>query len=121
VRDKRNSNDRDLLAPDRFADQPRVPRGSPDGGQWTAGDGAVGSAGSRRDGGTAPQGEQVAVVTTNFDYACRALGLDRNVASEILHELKAAAKLSGSDQCSFDTETGEVFYRGEHIGNLNDQ
>jgi hypothetical protein len=84
--------------------EPRVAPGNPGGGQWTAGGGQVGSVGSQ-----------------NFDYACRVLRLDRNVASDILHAIKDAANLSGADECTFDTETGDVFHGDEHIGNLHDE
>lgn len=72
---------------------------------------------SAEEGG--PQ-QQVAVLTRNFNYACRALQLDPNAASEILHQLKEAAGLGGADNCMFDTETGEVYFNGESIGNLGE-
>ena len=62
--------------------------------------------------------QQVAVLTRNFRYACRVLSLDIDAASEILHQLKHAAGLGGADNCTFETETGDVYFNGEHIGNL---
>lgn len=66
----------------------------------------------------AENGEQVAVQTTNFNHACRALRLDRNAASDLLHKLKDENGLSGDDNCVFDTETGDVYFNGQLIGNL---
>ncbi len=100
-------------------DEPRVPKGNPDGGQWTRGDDAAGTSGRTNSGArTSEEPTEVAVLTNNFRYACRALGLDYNAASKILHALKEGAGLSGADQCTFDTETGDVFHGDEHIGNL---
>lgn len=93
--------------------EPRVPAGN--------GGGPVDLLGPSANGGRTPAGDQVAVKTNNFNYACRVMRLDRNVASEILHGLKDAANLSGADQCTFDTDTGDVFYGDEYIGNLHDQ
>jgi hypothetical protein len=81
-----------------------------------------GSAGSQHTstGAENTNEHQVAVLTKNFGYACRVLKLDPIEATEILHQLKEAAGLGGADNCTFDTETGDVFYNGEHIGNLGD-
>ena len=62
--------------------------------------------------------QRVAILTTNFNYACKVLKLDRNVASDVLHKLKESLNLRGDDDCTFDTETGDVFINGEHIGNF---
>jgi hypothetical protein len=35
------------------------------------------------------------------------------------HEQQAAG-LGGADNCTFDTETGDVYFNGEHIGNLGE-
>jgi hypothetical protein len=64
--------------------------------------------------------QQVAVLTNNFKYACRVLKLDPGGASDILHQLKEGAGLGGNDNCTFDTETGDVYFNGEHLGNLGD-
>jgi hypothetical protein len=66
--------------------QPRVPAGNPDGGQWTSTDNAIGpSSRGNGDAATSEGSLEVAVLTRNFGYACRALGLDPNEASKILH------------------------------------
>jgi hypothetical protein len=58
--------------------------------------------------------------TNNFNYACKVLGIDPIEASQALHSAKSAAGLSGADVCTFDLETGDIFYNGELIGNLGD-
>ena len=101
-------------------DEPRVAAGNPGGGQWTR-DGEAGpSSRTNRHPHISDEPREVAVLTENFKYACRALRLDYGAASNILHALKEGAGLSGADQCTFDTETGDVFYGDEHIGNLTE-
>ncbi len=99
-------------------DEPRVVAGNPDGGQWTSSGDAAGPSRSTDRSARTSESTEVAVLTNNLRYACRALGLDYNAASDILHALKEGAGLSGDDQCTFDTETGDVFHGDEHIGNL---
>lgn len=64
--------------------------------------------------------QEVAVLTTNFRYACRALRLDPYVASDILHRLKEDSNVGPADNCTFDTESGDVYFNGEYIGNLRE-
>jgi hypothetical protein len=97
-------------------DQPRVPAGNPDGGEWTSGGGESLPASS----GTAAT-LLVAGSTKNFDYACGVLKLNRNKASDILHAVKEDNGLGGADNCTFDTDTGDILYNGEVIGNLRDR
>lgn len=99
-------------------DQPRAPKGSPDGGQWTRDGTASASDDTSRDSSIREAPREVAVLTGDLKHACCALGLDYNAASDILHALKKKAGLSGGDNCTFDTETGDVFYGDEYIGNL---
>ena len=99
-------------------DQPRAPKGSPDGGQWTQDGPASASDHTSHNRPIREAPREVAVLTGDFKHACRALGLDHNAASDILHALKESAGLSGGDHCRFDTETGDVFYGDEYIGNL---
>jgi hypothetical protein len=99
-------------------DEPRVAAGNPGGGQWTSSGDAAGPSRSTDRSARTSESTEVAVLTNNLRYACRALGLDYNAASDILHALKEGAGLSGADQCTFDTETGDVFYGDEYIGNL---
>jgi hypothetical protein len=99
-------------------DQPRVPKGNPDGGQWTRDGTANASGHTARDLRTREAPREVAVLTGEFKHACRELGLDPKAASKILHALKTKAGLSGGDHCTFDTETGDIFYGDEYIGNL---
>jgi RHS repeat-associated protein len=58
--------------------------------------------------------------TANFNHAVRELGLDKNEASETLHQIKKAAGLRGNDNVWIHTETGDVRAQatGEIIGNL---
>jgi len=64
--------------------------------------------------------QQVAVLTNNFKYACRALRLDPYGASDVLHELKEELNIGAGEDCTFDTETGDVYFNGEYIGNLKE-
>ena len=96
--------------------QPRVPGGEPIGpGQWTAEGGGLPASG--RTATTL----LVAGSTTNFNYACRVLKLNRNKASDILHAVKEDNYLGGADNCTFDTDTGDILYNGEVIGNLRER
>jgi len=56
--------------------------------------------------------------TTDFDYACKAMGLDRRRASKILHQLKKF--LGGDDNVLIHIPSGDVYYGDECIGNLRD-
>jgi hypothetical protein len=58
--------------------------------------------------------------TANFNYAVKKLGLDKNDASEALHQIKKAAGLRGSDNVWIHTINGNVRAQatGEVIGNL---
>lgn len=64
--------------------------------------------------------EKIAATTKNFRHACKRLKLDENDASDALHAAKYAHGLSASDTCLFDTDTGDIIYDGEIIGNLGD-
>jgi hypothetical protein len=64
--------------------------------------------------------EEVAVQTRNFSYACRALKLDPIAASDALHVAKQEYKLGAADNCVFDTNTGDIIFNGQIIGNLKD-
>jgi hypothetical protein len=99
-------------------DQPRAPRGSPNGGQWTRDGTASAPDHTSHDPSIREAPREIAVLTGDLKHACRALGLDYSAASDILHALKKKAGLSGGDTCTFDTETGDVFYGDEYIGNL---
>jgi hypothetical protein len=97
-------------------DQPRVPAGNPDGGEWTSG----GGGGLPASGRTATT-LLVAGSTKNFRYACRILKLDPKKASIVLHAVKEDEYLGGADNCTFDTDTGDILYDGEVIGNLRER
>jgi RHS repeat-associated protein len=58
--------------------------------------------------------------TSNFRHAVRELGLNRNTASDVLHDLKHAAGLGGADNVWINTTTGAVRAQrtGEIIGYL---
>jgi len=94
-------------------DQPRVAAGNPDGGQWTSGGGASSRA--------LLSGARVAAKTNDFNYACRVLRLNPDKASDVLHAIKNREGLGGANNCTFDTETGDVFFNGEPIGNLKER
>jgi hypothetical protein len=64
--------------------------------------------------------EKIAATTKNFRHACKRLKLEENDASDALHAAKYAHGLSASDTCLFDTDTGDIIYDGEIIGNLGD-
>jgi hypothetical protein len=120
-----------LLAKDWTADDhPRT--GTPPNPGWFAprddGAGAVELRGGTTSGhetraqssaGTADDHE-VAVLTNNFKYACSALNLDPTEATKILHIVKRENGLSPSDDCWFDTQTGDVIFNDDVIGNLKD-
>jgi hypothetical protein len=57
--------------------------------------------------------------TGNPDYAARALGIDRNVFSKILHEMKKDAGLGGNDNVRIMIPSGDVYFGSEFIGNLS--
>ena len=59
--------------------------------------------------------------TKSFEYACKHLNLDRYLDSKALHSAKAAAGLSGDDECEFDLVTGDILFNGEIIGNLHEE
>jgi hypothetical protein len=56
--------------------------------------------------------------TTSPDYAARALRMDRNVLSRILHQIKNDAALGGDDNVRIMIPSGDVYFGSEHIGNL---
>jgi hypothetical protein len=80
----------DLLLERRYTpDQPRVPVGNPDGGQWTAGNDSLTVQDALADGGS--PSETVQLVAANkqdirfINYLCRKYGLDQD-DRERLHE-----------------------------------
>ena len=48
--------------------------------------------------------------TGNPDYAARALRMDRNVLSKILHEMKKDAGLAGDDNVRITIPSGDVYF-----------
>jgi len=58
--------------------------------------------------------------TSDFDYACKELGLDRRRASRVLHELKEDNSLGGDDNVLIHIPSRDVYYGEECIGNLHD-
>ena len=98
------------------ANEPRVPAGSgTTSGRWMPSDVS--------DQKSASDDEATLIdvsTTTNFGHACRVLGIDPIDASAALHAAKRAAGLGGADNCIFDLGTGDIFHKGEHIGNLGD-
>lgn len=58
--------------------------------------------------------------TGNPDYAARALRMDRNVLSAILHDIKHHADLSGDDNVRIMIPSGDVYFGSEFIGNLRE-
>ena len=98
------------------ANEPRVPAGSGvTSGRWASND--VSDQKSASD-------DEAALIdistTTNFGHACRILGIDPIDGSAALYAAKRAAGLGGADNCVFDLGTGDIFHKGEHIGNLGD-
>ncbi len=89
--------------------QPRVLNGS-EAGQWT-------------DGFASGTGQQtpsllVAAKTKDFNYACKALKLDRHRASDVLHDIKLWWQIPNDADCTFDTNTGDIIFDGRVVGNL---
>ncbi len=58
--------------------------------------------------------------TGNPDYAARALRMDRNVLSDILHDIKHHVGLTGDDDVKIMIPSGDVYYGSEYIGNLRE-
>ncbi len=50
-----------------------------------------------------------------------ALGMTRDQLRKAIHSLKAAIGLGGADNVQIHVPSGEVFFNGESIGNLNDE
>jgi len=112
-----------LLAKDWNADEhPRT--GTPPNSGWFAPTGS-GEADAHLEGGaparsSAVAAEEVAVLTRNFRYACRVLDLDPREARDAVHAAKDKL-LGGADNCLFDTETGDIIFNGDVIGNLRNR
>lgn len=64
--------------------------------------------------------EFAANTTQNFKYACKVLRIDPVDASDALHAAKQAAAVPANGAYTFDLKTGDIFYGGEHIGNLRE-
>ena len=99
-----------------WRNQPRVPAGNPDGGQWTDGAGgvvAVLPASQDGDEGiiTGAGG------TINMNHAARMLRLDRVRFSNMLHELKENSLLRPRDNVSV-YPNGNVYFQGRLIDNI---
>ena len=56
--------------------------------------------------------------TKSFSRACKLLKLNPDDASETLHRLKKSFGLRGDDNCTFDIDSGDVYFGGKCIGNL---
>ena len=71
-------------------------------------------------GGGEAKPERLPGETSNFNHAVKKLGLDKNKASDALHDMKQGAGLKGADNVWINTETGAVRAQvnGEVIGNL---
>ena len=99
-------------------DPDKHPRaGTPPNPGWfapTEGAGAEGSASESR----APILPVAERSTGNPDYAARALRMDRDVFSRILHKMKKDAGLGGDDNLRVMLPSGDVYFGPEHIGNL---
>jgi HK97 family phage portal protein len=99
-----------------WRNQPRVPAGNPDGGQWTDGAGgvvAVLPASQDGDEGiiTGAGG------TTKMNHAAHMLRLDRVQFSDMLHELKENSLLRPRDKVSV-YPNGNVYLQGKLIDNI---
>lgn len=104
--------------------QPRVPAGSPDGGQWTAVGGSGLGGATRtplRDGGLFHL-----VGTGNYysackitDYLASKLGMRREALRKAIHQIKDHAGLGGPDNVVIRISTGDVYFRGEYLGNVH--
>lgn len=58
--------------------------------------------------------------TGNPNYAARALRMDRNALSAILHDIKKDAGLAGDNDVRIMIPSGDVYFRSELIGNLRE-
>ncbi len=99
-------------------DQPRVPAGNTDGGQWTDGD-----AGNRNATGSHRMPIRLANYYTGDvnGKTAGALGMTRLQLGAAIHSIKAGAGLGGSDNVLIHIPSGDVFFNGENIGNVFDE
>jgi hypothetical protein len=56
----------------------------------------------------------------DWNYLGRKLGIDRNTVRRNLHECKERAGIPGNADVQVDDETGDIYHRGEYIGNIVD-
>jgi hypothetical protein len=91
--------------------------GAPPNPGWFAPTEESSAGGTAREGGSPilPAAERS---TGSPDYAARALRMDRDVLSRILHEMKKDAGLGGDDNVRIMLPSGDVYFGSEHIGNL---
>ncbi|MGH7155566.1 MAG: hypothetical protein ACREF3_16685 [Acetobacteraceae bacterium] len=92
----------------------------PDGHQWSAlnPEGVAPDATS----GIAPTIEEIAHFTRSVNGAtAKALGMSRDQLGDAIHTIKHAAGLGGADDILIHIPTGNVFFGGEWIGNVNDE
>jgi HK97 family phage portal protein len=99
---------------EHWRNQPRVPAGNADGGQWT-GEGSAASSGSNDDDLATGTGGR----TTNFRLIARRLGLEYKEIGDMIHDIKEFYGLAGNDNLEFDFD-GEVYFKGESLGNIMD-
>ncbi|MGH9810429.1 MAG: hypothetical protein ACRD9W_24815, partial [Terriglobia bacterium] len=93
--------------------------GTPPNPGWFAPTGEPNPEGSARESG-APILPVADRSTGNPDYAARALRMDRNVLSDILHKLKDRAGPGGANNIRIMIPSGDVYFGPEYIGNLRD-
>lgn len=109
-------------------DQPRVPAGAREGGQWTRDIGLVGTPSNPNPQGPKLIGQnppaeaepRISLVgggDSNVDYWARRLNIGRDDFSDALHQLKQYHGLRGADNVVIKNG-GDVFFQGQKIDNI---
>lgn len=109
-------------------DQPRVPAGVREGGQWTQDIGLVGTPSNPNPQGPKLIGQKPSEVAgprihvvgggdSNVDHWARKLNIDRDDFGDALHALKWHHGLGGNDNVRFKGD-GDVYFQGKKIDNI---
>lgn len=111
-------------------DQPRVPAGVREGGQWTQDIGLVGTPSNPNPRGPKligqkPVEERPTIQlagggNSNMNWVAREMNIDRKEFGNAVHKLKTENKLGGRDNIFIDPKTGDAFFNMNYIGNIKD-
>lgn len=97
---------------DHWRIQPRVPAGAVDGGQWTRSELPA----TQVDDEIVTGAEKL---LTDIRHVARVLGMSNHEMNSAIHSLKKGNGLSGNQNVGF-TRNGDVYFRGEFLGNIKD-